>query len=66
MTNMKLKEYIKSSGLTYAAFANKVGTNKMNVSRWARGVVNPTGDFYHKIYKVTDGLVTPNDFHGIK
>lgn len=59
---MTLKEYIKEKKLTGLAFANLVGAEASLVSKWKRGVVNPTQHYYKKIYEVTDGQVTPNDF----
>lgn len=60
---MKLKTYIDANGLTYETFARKQGgVSRSAVEKWCRGERVPHPDQLRRIYAVTDGAVTPNDF----
>lgn len=63
---MTLNEYIKLHEMTGLAFANLVGAQKGLVSKWRRGNVRPSRHYYQKIYEVTGGRVTPNDFFDLE
>ena len=61
---MKLKEYRKSQGLTQPEFAEMIGRKASAVSRYENGRT-PEPDTIKEIAKITQGAVTPNDFHGV-
>lgn len=58
---MTLASYLKSMGLTQAAFAAQIGTSRQNVSRWCEGVIPRRADML-RLLAITEGKVTPNDF----
>lgn len=58
---MTLASYLKSLGLTQAAFAAQLGTSRQNVSRWCEGVTPRRADML-RLLAATEGKVTPNDF----
>jgi len=60
-----LGEYLKSQGITYAAFGERIGKNKSTVSRIVGGKVNVDRATVEAIYRATDQAITPNDLYGI-
>ena len=59
---MTLREWCKEGGYSQAEFANMVGSVQATVSRWAAGEDMPNPVAMKKIYDVTGGKVSPNDF----
>ncbi|ASP84139.1 XRE family transcriptional regulator [Sinorhizobium meliloti] len=62
MRDMTLEQYLRSKGITDAAFGASAGLSQAQVSRIKRGVSMPSWDAIAKIMKATDGDVTANDF----
>lgn len=62
---MKLNDFLKSKGISMARFSLTVETTTATISRIADGTVVPRRDLMHRIYRATDGLVTPNDLVGL-
>lgn len=58
---MKLAAYRKSKGITQQQFAELVGRSQGTVSSWEGGQM-PDGPALRRIFEVTGGTVTPNDF----
>ena len=62
---MKLNEYLASSGLTLAEFAQKIGVfGPQTVWRYTKGGRIPKPEIIARIAAATNGAVTANDFHG--
>lgn len=60
---MRLMEYLRRERLTYAAFANRIGTrHARTVQRYVQGSSRPSGDMIQAIIHATGGEVTANDF----
>lgn len=60
---MKLKTYIEAHRLSYETAAALIGNvSRSAVIKWCRGERVPHPDQLRRIYAVTDGAVTPNDF----
>jgi transcriptional regulator with XRE-family HTH domain len=62
---MKLTEFLRTRGVTMAAFAEEIGTTAATVSRISDGLVIPRRKLLVRIYEATGGLVCPNDLVGI-
>jgi transcriptional regulator with XRE-family HTH domain len=60
---MTLKEWIKKSGTTAAEVAKKVGVESWTINRYTAGKRLPEPVLLVKLYKLTRGAVTPNDFY---
>lgn len=58
---MKLAEYLEATGAKVAAFAEQVGVSDTSVYRWINRTRTPTPEQMRVIYRVTKGLVQPND-----
>lgn len=59
---MKLATYLENIELTDAAFARLIGVERQAVGRYKAGERFPEKPVLLKIYEVTGGLVTANDF----
>lgn len=62
---MKLAEYIKSAGLSNAAFSRMTGLSQGTVSLLCRGLVWPSDETLATIEEVTKRKVRAKDFGGI-
>lgn len=58
----RLAEYLADQGITLKAFAATVHTSHASVSRLCSGKQRPSWDLLERIYRATNGAVTPNDF----
>lgn len=63
--SMKLRDYLKASGLTMAAFAREAGLSKPAVWRACceEGRI-PAPETMERVKEASGGLVTANDWHG--
>jgi len=59
---MKLQLYIEKTNLTKSQFAELANIKAPSLSRWLNGSRTPSPEMMLKIYKITKGKVTPNDF----
>jgi len=60
---MNLRTYITANGLTYEQAAALIGgVSRSAVIKWCRGERFPMPGQLRRIYEVTNGEVTPNDF----
>lgn len=60
---MKLAAYMKLKGVTPDEMARKMGdASPSGVIKWLRGERTPRPDQQRRIFEVTEGAVTPNDF----
>jgi transcriptional regulator with XRE-family HTH domain len=60
---MKLADLLISEGLTYSAFAHRIGSaHARTVERYAKGLQRPNAAMMEAIARETGGRVTPNDF----
>lgn len=57
-----LSKWLEASGLSRAAFAQSIGSDKSNVTRWCNGSRVPTLVTARKIEEVTKGAVTVEDW----
>ena len=60
---MTLKAYLSEKGLTYAAFALRIGVTTTAAWRYAAGVRVPRPAVMRRIVEATDGEVGPADFY---
>ena len=58
----KLKAWLKLKHLTLAEFGAQIGHSGTSVWRWADGRHTPRWPVLRRIYEVTDGYITPNDW----
>lgn len=64
---MLLRDYLAREGLTYSAFAVRIGSNHARtVQRYALGQQIPDKTMMLRIVDATNSEVTPNDFFGIE
>ena len=61
-----LTHYRNLNTLSMEAFADAVGASKGMVSKWERWLSRPNERYMQRIFEVTLGAVTPNDFYRIK
>ena len=59
---MKLRQYLTDHDLTLTEFARLVGVTTEAVRRYVGGDRTPTPDVMRRIFDMTDGAVTANDF----
>lgn len=59
---MKLETYLKENGLTDEAFGSLASLSQSQISRIKRGKSWPTKEAMERIFTVSNGEVTPNDF----
>lgn len=60
---MKLEKFMRDNGLTDKKVGKALKVAKMTVYRYRKGMIRPSNKVLEKIYKFTEGLVTPNDFY---
>ena len=60
---MRLKEYLKLNKISNKEFANTLGISPVSLSRYINGERIPEKDIFFKIFKKTNGFVSPNDFY---
>lgn len=63
--NMTLKEYLKNKKIGVTALSRAIGCGQPMCTAWANGRKLPNKENMQKIFLVTGGQVTPNDFYGI-
>ena len=63
---MRLLQYLEEHGLTYQAFADRIGVTQQAVARYATGERIPRREAKERIACVTKGAVQPNDFFAVK
>lgn len=59
---MRLTDHLEQSGMTQRQLAEKIGVSERAVRRYCAGHRVPQKDILQKIYQVTGGVVTANDF----
>lgn len=59
---MKLADYLTSKGIKRNAFAAEIGVTPQTITGWCDGTFSPSMARATKIFELTDGDVTPNDF----
>ena len=59
---MKLKDYLKINKVTNKTFANLLNISPVSLSRYLNGDRVPEKEILVKIYNLTEGFVSPNDF----
>ena len=59
---MKLKDYLKINKVTNKTFANLLKVSPVSLSRYLNGDRLPEKETLIKIYNLTEGFVSPNDF----
>lgn len=63
---MTLDEYLKSNSISVSEFASLIGVkSRATVYRYIGGRI-PDSAMMQRIYNVTGGMVTANDFYGLK
>jgi len=59
---MKLSDWITREGRSHQEVGSRIGKSQAAVSRYAAGKRMPDEETLIKIFEVTGGEVTPNDF----
>ena len=59
---MKLSSYLDINDISDAGFARQLGVSRQAVQRYRTADRRPAEEIILKIYLVTKGAVTPNDF----
>ncbi len=59
---MKLRDYLRFKKITNKTFANLLKISPVSLSRYLNGDRFPEKEILIKIYNLTEGLVSPNDF----
>jgi len=59
---LHIEKFLKKSGQSYREFASKVAVTPTSVFRYIKGTRLPDKETLKRIYKETEGQVTPNDF----
>ena len=62
---MKLSEYIKNKNLPYAEVAELLGVDPQAIYYWISGERIPKPENMRKIFEITGGAVTANDFFNL-
>lgn len=62
---MVLNDYLKEEKLSISKFSRRLGLCEATVNAWKHKGTIPTKELMIKVYKETNGKVTPNDFYGI-
>ena len=60
---MKLKYYLRIRKISNKTFANLLNISPVSLSRYINNYRFPEKEILIKIYNLTEGLVTPNDFY---
>lgn len=60
-----LKKYLKNNNITQKDFAELLGVDKMTLWRYVQGTRIPKPKIMQKIFELTKGEVTANDFYGV-
>lgn len=63
---MRLAEWLSKPGHNPKALAEQIGTSEASVRRYASGDRIPVSEVMRRIYQVTGGAVTANDFYGLE
>jgi transcriptional regulator with XRE-family HTH domain len=63
---MQLATYLDENGISDAAFARSIGVERQAVGRYRSGERFPEKVILLRIFEVTGGQVTANDFAGIE
>ena len=59
---MKLKQYLLFAKISSRDFAKKIGISHVSISRYINGSRFPVKKIIEKIFKITNGLVSADDF----
>lgn len=59
---MRLADYLDQNGIKRTAFAAKIGVSPATVTGWCEDAFWPGKENAKRIWRATDGAVTPNDF----
>lgn len=62
---MQLADYLDQNEITDAAFARSIGVERQAVGRYRAGERFPEKPILLKIFEITGGKVTANDFAGL-
>lgn len=63
---MKLETYIREKDITVESVAAQCGCSVQNVYYWMNGRHSPSKEHMQRIFELTGGAVTANDFYGIE
>ena len=61
----KLRQWRISGGLTQARAATRAQVARRTWHLWEQGAAIPTPDAMRRLYLLTQGIVTPNDFYNL-
>ena len=59
---MTLSEWMKKNKMSNCRLARLIGVSHPAVWKWREGLRMPRGDKMNKIFEITNGQVTANDF----
>lgn len=60
---MKLNDFLRLTGMSARQFAKGIGVTPQSMSRYLHHGRVPRSQVMQRIYTVTQGAVTPNDFY---
>jgi anhydro-N-acetylmuramic acid kinase len=63
---VKLKKYRAMANLTQKQLAERLEVSELSIIKYEGGITMPSREAMLTIYKITDGLVTPNDFFDLE
>lgn len=62
---MNLSDYLQKNDISMGQFAYEVGVEPQAVGLWKAGLRTPRSKHQKKIFQITEGQVSPNDWVGI-
>ena len=62
---MRFDEWLTATSISNATFARLIGVSRETIGRWRTGDRFPNREAQAAIFKMSDGLVTPNDWVGV-
>jgi hypothetical protein len=63
---MRLSDYLEQEGASHEAFARSIGVHSTTVYRLCSGLSFPKSSTLKRIFEITAGKVTPNDFLSVR
>lgn len=60
---MQLSQYLEENGLSYKQLSEQLGVTETSIYRYAKGLRKPRAEHIKRIFDVTEGKVTADDFY---
>lgn len=62
---LTLEAWMRAKGLKDGDVGEELGCPRSTICRFRKGLRIPNRDFMRAIFRLSGGLVTPNDFYGL-